>query len=57
MIGNISEVGRAFHILHEAVLAGVRFLPISEEVRYNYAVWTILSQLQQELILILHTTG
>jgi hypothetical protein len=32
MIGNISEVRRAFHILHEAVLAGVRFSSVSEEV-------------------------
>jgi hypothetical protein len=54
---NISEVGSTFRILHEAAMTSVRFSSISDEVQYNHAVWTILRQLQQELTLILHTTG
>jgi hypothetical protein len=43
-IDYVGEVGRTFRILHEAALTSVRFSSVSDDVQYNHAVWTILSQ-------------
>ena len=53
----MGEVRGTLHILHEAALGKCAISSISDEVQYNYAMWTVLGQSQQELTLILHTIG